>query len=94
MGPEILYTANSGVASIRLVLTMAAQVHRTGITTLDVAAAFLNTPMPKDDLVYAKPPNSKAICNWVDKNQVWPMDKAVYGLRASPWLWGQCRDAC
>ena len=57
IGPEQLYTANSDIASIRLVLAMAAQDKRMGITTLDVETAFLNTPMPKDEPVYAKPPN-------------------------------------
>ena len=90
----MLYTANSDIASIRLVLAMAAQDKRIGITTLDVETAFLNTPMPKDEPVYARPPNLLVQYNLVAQNQIWRLDKAVYGLRTSPRLWGQCRDEC
>ena len=89
-----LYAANSDIASIRRVLTMAAQDKRLGITALNVETAFLNTPMPKDEPVYARPPNLLVLYNLVEPNQIWRLDKAVYGLRTSPRLWGQCRDEC
>ena len=64
----MLYTANSDIASIRLVLAMAAQDERMGITTFAVEATFLNTPMPKDESVYAKPPNLLVQYNLVAQN--------------------------
>ena len=73
---------------------MAAQDERIGITTLDVETAFLNTPMPKDEPVYARPLNLLVQYNLVVQNQIWRLDKAVNGLRTSPRLWGQCRDEC
>ena len=55
---DLFYTANTDVSSIRVVLAEAAQHADYGVSSLDVATAFLNAPMPKteEETVYVKPP--------------------------------------
>ena len=55
---DLFFIANIDVSSIRVVLAEAAQHPDYGVSSLDVATAFLNAPMPtdKDETVYVKPP--------------------------------------
>ena len=55
---DLFYTANTDVNSIQAVLAEAAQHADYGTSSLDVATAFLNAPMPTDEkeTVYVKPP--------------------------------------
>ena len=54
----LFYTANTDVSSIRVVLAEAAQHPDYGVSSLDVATAFLNAPMPieEEETVYVRPP--------------------------------------
>ena len=62
-----------------------------GLSTLDVAIAFLNAPMPTDEseTVYVKPPTLLEQFRLIKPGTYWKSTKAVYGLRVSPRLWGQ-----
>ena len=55
---DLFYTANADISSIRVVLAEAAQNPEYSVSSLDVATAFLNAPMPKseEEAVYVKPP--------------------------------------
>ena len=55
---DSFYTANTDISSIRVVLSEAAQKLRWGLSSLDVATAFLNAPMPQgeEESIYVKPP--------------------------------------
>ena len=55
---DMFYTANTDISSIRVVLSEAAQKPEWGISSLDVATAFLNAPMPEgeEESIYVKPP--------------------------------------
>ena len=91
---DLFYTANADVSSIRLVLHEAAQRPEYGVSSLDVATAFLNAPMPEseEEAVYVKPPRLLEQFNLISSDVYWKLEKAVYGLRISPRLWGKERD--
>ena len=91
---ESFYTANTDISSIRVVLSEAAQQKHWGVSSLDVATAFLNAPMPKgdDESIYVKPPALLEQFHLVKSNIYWKLHRAVYGLRVSPRLWGKERD--
>ena len=91
---DLFYTANTDVSSIRVVLAEAAQHPYYGISSLDVATAFLNAPMPTDEeeIVYVKPPALLEQFGLIKPGTYWKLTKAVYGLRVSPRLWGKERD--
>ena len=88
------YTANTDVSSIRVVLAEAAQHPYYGISSLDVATAFLNVPMPTEEVetVYVKPPALLEQFGRIKPGTYWKLTKAVYGLRVRPRLWGKERD--
>ena len=77
-----------------MVLSEAAQKPQWGVSSLDVATAFLNAPMPqgKDESIYVKPPALLEQFHLVKSNIYWKLHRAVYGLRVSPRLWGKERD--
>ena len=85
----MLYTANTDISSIRVVLSEAAQKPQWGISSLDVATAFLNAPMPQgeEESIYVKPPALLEQFNLIKSNIYWKLHRAVYGLRVSPRLW-------
>ena len=77
-----------------MVLAEAAQHADYGVSSLDVATAFLNAPMPKEDeeTVYVKPPALLEQFGLIKPGTYWKLIRAVYGLRISPRLWGKERD--
>ena len=91
---DLFYTANTDVSSIRVVLAEAAQHPESGVSSLDVATAFLNAPMPRDEkeTAYVKPPALLEQFRLIKPGTYWKLTKAVYGLRVSPRLWGKERD--
>ena len=91
---DLFYTANTDVSSIRVVLAEAAQHPDYGVSSLDVATAFLNAPMPTDEneTVYVKPQTLLEQLRLIKRGTYWKLTKAVYGLRISPRLWGKERD--
>ena len=91
---DLFYIANTDVSSIRVVLAEAAQHPDYGVSSLDVATAFLNAPMPtyEDETVYVRPPMLLEQFQLIKPGTYWKLTKAVYGLRVSPRLWGKERD--
>ena len=91
---DLLYTANTDVSSIRMVLAEAAQRRDWGVSSMDVATAFLNAPMPIEEnrRVFVRPPALLEQYKLIKPNTFWRLDKAVYGLRVSPRLWVKGRD--
>ena len=77
-----------------MVLAEAAQHADYGVSSLDVATAFLNAPMPRqeEETVYVKPPALLEQFRLIKPGTYWKLTKAVYGLRISPRLWGKERD--
>ena len=88
---DLFYTANADIGSIRVSLAEAAQNPDYGVSSLDVATAFLNAPMPKseEDAVCVKPPKLLEQYHLIGRDTYWKLAKAVYGLRISPRLWGK-----
>merc|ERR1712175_22200 len=91
---DLYYTANTDISSIRVVLAEAAQHADYGVSNLDVATAFLNARMPKseEETVYVKPPTLLQQFGLVQSGTYWKLNRALYGLRISPRLWGKERD--
>ena len=86
----MLYTANTDISSVRVVLAEAAQKPDWGISSLDVATAFLNAPMPEgeEESVYVKPPALLEQFKLIKSGTYWSLNRAIYGLKISPRLWG------
>lgn len=74
------YSPVSGLESVRLMLSLAAQ-HRWSLASMDAQRAFLQAPIGHD--VYVKPPKG---CS-TPQNKVWKLKKSLYGLRSSPMNW-------
>ena len=72
----------------------AAQHPDYGVSSLDVATAFLNAPMPveEEETVYVRPPMLLEQFGLIKPGTYWKLTKAVYGLRVNPRLWGKERD--
>ena len=58
----------------------------------DVKGAFLHAHIPEGKVVIVQPPPQWVKWGLVKPGVTWTLDKAVYGLRESPALWGKERD--
>ena len=88
---EEVYTATLDSAISRLVTRYGAGKGYT-FGSIDVRTAFLYAPIPEDRHIVIRPPKflvELGVCNASD---VWVLNRALYGLRESPRLWGQHRD--
>ena len=52
----------------------------------------MNASLPKGQFVVVQPPDLWVKWGLVPAGVTWTLDKAVYGLRESPFLWSQERD--
>ena len=50
------------------------------VSKLDVKGAFLNAPIPQDELILVEPPKQWKDWGIVGKHVVWKLRRAVYGL--------------
>ena len=59
----------------------------------DVKGAFLNAKIPEGKIVIVSPPEQWVRWGLVPAGVTWTLEKAVYGLRESPYLWSEERDS-
>merc|ERR1712113_1165131 len=71
------WTAQAEPSSIFMATKMAA-MRRWKISKVDVKAAFLNAPIPEDELILVHPPAQWVSWGIVPKGTVWRLNKAVY----------------
>ena len=62
------------------------------ISKHDVKGAFLNARIPGGKIGIVAPPVQWVRWGLVKPGTFWTLEKAVYGLRESPYLWGAERD--
>ena len=91
---ESTYSSGADAAALRLLLVTASRMQWTA-GTIDVKTAFLNAVMDQKDqqtLILVKPPPLFVEKGYMKVGTYYLPKKAVYGLRRSPRLWGECRD--
>ena len=91
---ETNYSGGADASAFRIMILLAAR-HQWEGTSLDVKTAFLNAEMTfKDDehLMLVLPPTFFVERGFMEKDTYYLPQKAVYGLRRSPRLWGEHRD--
>ena len=91
---EQTYSGGADSTALRAVMVAAAERQWVG-ATVDVKTAFLNADMNQEDeeeVLVIKPPALFLEKQVVKKGSYFVPQKAVYGLRRSPRLWGRCRD--
>ena len=60
---------------------------------VDISAALLNAKLPDQmETVFVRPPQALVEFGLVQPGEMW-VQKAIYGLRARPKVWGVERDA-
>ena len=89
---EQVWTAQADTASVMCGLRLA-QLRGWDVGKLDIKGAFMYAPLPADMHVVVRPPRSWQMMGLVPHGTLWTVQKAVYGLRASPRAWGIERDA-
>ena len=87
---EELYAGTGDAVTLRYLLKRAVEEDWEGMT-IDVKAAFLNTPWD-DSEVLVKPPSILTRMKLVEEGTLWQPTRALYGFRKSPRLWGHHRD--
>ena len=91
---ETNYSGGADASAFRIMILLAAR-HQWEGASLDVKTAFLNAEMTfKDDehLMLVLPPTFFVERGFMEKDTYYLPQKAVYGLRRSPRLWGEHRD--
>eukprot|EP00959_Pyramimonas_sp_CCMP1952_P052049 1088056-Pyramimonas_sp.AAC.1 len=61
-----------------------AAIRRWMVSKLDVREAFLNAPLPPDELILVQPLAQWVAWGIVDQGAVWKLNRAAHGLRHSP----------
>ena len=89
-----LYAGGAGAESLRALLVHAGRLGRKAYG-LDVKSAFLLAPIPSNVTKrYAmRPPRLLVELGLCQEDEVWMIDKALYGFRESPKWWADHRDA-
>ena len=86
-----LYAAGADATTLRAILAYAAGKPWVAGTT-DIRQASVLAPW-KGEPVAVMPPKIAIDMGLCEPDEVWFVDKALYGLRESPKLWGDFRDA-
>ena len=74
---------------MRYIISWAASLPNFSLASLDVAAAFLNAPLPLGRIVVPRPPTILYKLNLLPPGHVWLVHKPIYGLREDPSLWSE-----
>ena len=88
------FSSGADASALRILVWCAARFQWLA-STLDVRTAFLNAKMvlsEDEDLILVKPPALLTEKKYLRKDVYYLPEKATYGLRRSPKLWGQARD--
>ncbi|CAL1129313.1 unnamed protein product [Cladocopium goreaui] len=91
---EQTFSSGADSAAFRIAVWAAAR-HQWLATVLDIKTAFLNAAMEQgdqEDILVVRPPALFTEKGYMAKDVFFLPTKAVYGLRRSPRLWGNCRD--
>ena len=89
-----LYAGGADTVAVRYVLKRGAEEGWTGCV-IDIKAAFLNAPLQAEDgdkVVVLKPPHLLVKLGYVESDEYFLVEKAMYGLRQSPRSWCVYRD--
>ncbi|CAL1129619.1 unnamed protein product [Cladocopium goreaui] len=91
---ENTFSSGADASALRL-LIVAASKFQWEAGTIDIKTAFLNATMCPEDqpsLLLVKPPMLLLEKKYMKPGTYYMPKRAVYGLRRSPKLWGDCRD--
>ena len=91
---ENTFSSGADASALRL-LIVAASKFQWEAGTIDIKTAFLNATMCPEDqpsLLLVKPPTLLLEKKSMKPGTYYMPKRAVYGLRRSPKLWGDCRD--
>ena len=91
---EATFSSGADASALRVMLWFCSRFQWTG-STLDVRTAFLNAAMQQDDnepLMLIQPPGIFYKKKLMKPGTLFKPEKAVYGFRRSPRLWGLTRD--
>ena len=88
---DATFSATPDITALRLVLRLASFARKKGIkvrvSSTDVSVAFLNAPLETEYSVAITPPAILHRVGLIDPDEVWVLQKALYGLRESPRAW-------
>ena len=91
-GTKETYAGGADITAIRSAIRTAALENWT-IRTKDVSTAFLNAPYEVEgEMMFLVPPKVYVRAGLVKDDEVWQVNKAIYGLQESPLLWAKERD--
>ena len=85
------YASGADAATIRATLRHAGD-RGWGCASIDVRTAFLLAPRRGTGLLAVRPPKILVSANICSSNEMWLVDRALYGLQSSPSDWGAFRD--
>ena len=87
------YSGGADSTALRMLVKKAA-VSRWEGATMDVKTAFLNAALDEDqsDYIAVRPPGILVAQGFMSSDEIYIAQKAVYGLKRSPRLWGLTRD--
>ena len=91
---EQTFSSGADAAAFRLSIWAAAR-HQWAGAVIDIKTAFLNALMDQDDqeaVLIVRPPALFTEKGYMAPDDFFVPQRAVYGLRRSPRLWGTCRD--
>ena len=91
---ESTYSSGADAAALHLLVVTSSRMQWTA-GTIDIKTAFLNAAMDQQDqktLLLIKPPPLFLEKGLMKFGTYYLPKRAVYGLRRSPRLWGECRD--
>ena len=85
------YASGADAAAIRATLRHAGD-RGWGCASIDVRTAFLLAPRRGTGLLAVRPPKILVSANICSPDEMWLVDRALYGLQTSPSDWGVFRD--
>ena len=91
---EQTYSGGADITALRIMIAFAVQYQWRG-STVDIKTAFLNADFNMEQgetILLVRPPQFFVDLGFMAKDKCFLPQKAIYGFRRSPRLWGLCRD--